>query len=100
MNILSNRVLDAGEFVEAYLGMYCVPADTFNECKNILCSNGVFITNGYKLTDIPKLAQGNYVIVQFSTEKNYIVYEYRVMPIQKKYLSSFKTNLAAQWSLR
>ena len=96
--IITNDVLSSHQFAEYYTGLYFTHCHTFNETKQCLSSQQIYISDGYLLSDIPKAimelpVDTPTVIVQFSTENNFTEYEYRLMRIQKKYLSRFIKNM-------
>lgn len=96
--IISDKILYGNHFVGYYTGKYFFRCDTLNEVKQCLVSEGIFISDGFKLTEIQEAFEKMEedtpcVIVQFSTEENYTEYEYRLMRIQKKYIKRFIKNM-------
>ena len=99
-NVLSNQILTARNYAEAYSGRYFAPCDTYEEVKKCLASCGIYISKGIRLKDFGpaedlKCAKDGmcYVLVQFSTEENYTEYEYLWMSVQKKYRKRFERYL-------
>jgi len=95
MNIICDKIISASTFAECYTGKYFTNTSTFKETKQRLLSCGISISDGYKFSEINNINDndGEYVVVCFSEEHNYVEYEYRVMYIQKKYRSRFKRYL-------
>lgn len=95
MKILCEKPLYAQTFVEYLTGYYYTKCDTFKEAKECLAYNNIYIGSGVPMTQLPSKAEktaGNndaYVLVQFSDEEDYTVYEYRFMRIQKKHVARF-----------
>ena len=94
--IISDKILYSSQFAEYYTGNYFFRCSTFNEVKQCLASERIFISKGFdfKLTEMQtafkKMPEdAPCVIVQFSTEEDYTEYEYRLMRIQKKYIKKF-----------
>lgn len=94
---VSNKLLTAKQFVEYYTGLYFPYCDTLKEAKNCLSSENIWIGDGCKLTEIDKikLSNGNFALVEFSTNDNYARYEIRIMRVQKRYLKRFLRNMTA-----
>ena len=94
LNIISDKVIDAPTLAFCYTGLYFTRSNTFRETWRCLCQYHIPLGDGLPLTKIGQAdPDGYYVIVQFSTEQNYTEYEYRLIRIQKKYLSRFLKNL-------
>lgn len=92
--IISNNMLHASQFVEYYCGLYFTQCDTFNEAREHLRRQCIYIGDGLKLTEIDKIDKNAmYVLVEFSLEDDYTQHEYRIMRIQKKYVSRFMKNM-------
>ena len=95
MKFITDDVLYGRTYVNAYTGKYFVGAvDTYEECRQACASECIYISKGYKLSEISKIPEtANCVLVQFSKETNYTEYEYKIMTVQKKYLRRFLKNL-------
>lgn len=95
MNIICNKIISASTFVECYTGKYFTNTSTFKETKQRLMSCGINLGDGYRLSEFDKIKDddGEYIVVSFSEEENYVEYEYRIMFIQKKYRNRFKRHL-------
>lgn len=91
MKILSNEVMNARQFVMYYTGLYFYNCDTHSEAMGCLRSAGIFLSDGETFENIDKM--NDCVIVQFSKEDDYTDYEYRAMPIQKRYKNRFLNNM-------
>lgn len=92
--IISDNILYSSQFVEYYTGKYFFRCATFNEVKQCLASEFIFVNKGFKLTEMQNMFgkvpdDTPCVIVQFSKEENYTEYEYRIMRIQKRYIKRF-----------
>lgn len=92
---VSDKLLFANQFVEYYTGLYFLHCDTLKEAKNCLSSENIWIGDGCKLTEIDKikLSDGNFALVEFSTDDDFTHHEIRIMRIQKKYLKRFLKNM-------
>lgn len=90
INFLCDKPIYASMFVECYTGLYYTKTDTFAEARRRLAYHHIGMADGWKLTEIDNIPDGTTcVLVQFSTEENYTEYEYRIMRVQKKYISRF-----------
>ena len=103
VQFIHDGVLDAVSFVECYTGLYFTHCHTFDEAYSCLAHKGIHVGNGYNLkTELGRINDNSpCVLVRFSTNEDYTLYEYRVMRIQKRYLSRFKRNLdklLKEWS--
>lgn len=93
--IITDKILYANEFVEYYTGKCFMDCDTFNEARDRLASECIYIKKGYPFSQIDKLDNNlAYAVVQFSTENDYTEHEYVIMRIQKKYLKRFLRNMS------
>lgn len=91
---ICEKPLTATQFAECYSNLYFTKCDTFGETKKCLASACIYIGDGWRLSEIDKIPDNTAcVLVEFSTDEDYTVYEYRVMRIQKKYLNRFIKNL-------
>lgn len=91
---VNDKAIYASKYVECYTGKYYTDCDTFNEAKDCLSLSHIRIDNGWRLSEIDKIPDGtNCVLVEFSSEDDYTVHEFRIMPIQKRYLKKFLTNM-------
>ena len=96
MTFITDDVIYASTYVEAYTGKYFFNVSTYKECQAACASEGIYISKGYRLSEIDKVPTDmNCILVQFSKESDYTEHDYLIMTIQKKYLSRFKKNLAA-----
>lgn len=93
MQIISNQVLDAAQFAECYTGLYFLRCDTYKETYNCLSSENIYIGKGYDFKQANNIPDCPCVIVRFCLEDNYLVSEYKIMRIQKRYLNRFLKNL-------
>lgn len=97
MNVLSDRVIDSSDYVEAYTGKYFFTVDTLDDAIFALNFNCIYPSRGYKLTEIEKVpASANVVFVRFALSKNSGEYETRIMTVQKKYLKRFTRFLTTE----
>ena len=92
--IISDSILYGSQFAEYYTGKYFFKCDTFEEVKNAIASEHIYIGDGEKLSNIPRTLNkapkdAAYVIVQFAKEEDYTQHEYRLIRIQTKYLKRF-----------
>jgi hypothetical protein len=97
MKFITDEVLYGSKYVEAYTGLYYYQPEvsTCEECRRACASSSIYISKGYKLTEIDKIPEtANCVLVQFSKEEDYTEPDYRIMTVQKKYLKRFLKNLA------
>ena len=95
MKFITDEVLYGSKFVEAYTSFYYFQTSTYEECRRACASSCIYISKGYKLTEIDKIPEtANCVLVQFSKEEDYTEPDYRIMTVQKKYLKRFLKNLA------
>lgn len=91
---ICDKLLSATKFAECYSNLYFVECDTFDETKKRLASACIYIGNGWRLSEIDKIPDDTAcVLVEFSTEEDYKIHEYRVMRVQKRYLKRFIRNL-------
>ncbi len=99
MRFITDNPLYPSQYAEAYTGMYFTRCDTYAECQRACASYHIYISKGYHLTDMDKIPENaNCVLVNFSTEEDYTKYDWRIMTIQKKYLSRFKKNLTEMYA--
>ena len=92
---INDKAMYASKYVECYTGNYYTDCDTFSEAKDCLSLSCIRIDNGWRLSEIDKIPDGtNCVLVEFSAEDNYTVHEFRIMPVQKRYLKKFLTNMS------
>ena len=92
--IISDEIITASQFAEYYSGKFFFNCDTYKEVKRALFCEGIYISDGINLTEIPEVLSkapkdSYFVIVQFSTEYDYTKYEYKLMRIQKRYIKRF-----------
>lgn len=94
VKFICDNVITASQYLECYTDKYYSGCDTFEEAKSCALQNNIRLSNGWRLSEIDQVpANTACVLVEFSTEWNYSDHEYRIMPVQKKYLSRFKANL-------
>ena len=95
MGVISNKVLYAYDYAAAYTGCYFSYCDTYNECARCCLSRGISISKPITLMDFSQKydPDKNYVLVCFSTPKDFTDYHYCYMTIQKKYLKRFEKYL-------
>lgn len=92
--IISDSILYGSQFAEYYTGKYFFKCNTFEEVKNAIASEHIYISDGEKLSNMPQMLSkapedAAYVIVQFAKEEDYTQHKYRLMRIQKKYIERF-----------
>ena len=92
--IISDEIITASQFAEYYSDKFFFNCDTYKEVKRALFCEGIYISYGINLTEIPEVLSkapkdSYFVIVQFSTEYDYTKYEYKLMRIQKRYIKRF-----------
>lgn len=91
---IDDKAMYAAKYVECYTGKYYTDCDTFSEAKKCLSLSHIRIDDGWRLSEIDKIPDGtSCVLVEFSSEGNYTVHEFRIMPIQKQYLTKFLANM-------
>lgn len=94
LTFICDNAIYPSEFVECYTGKYYTYCDTFSETEKYLSLSNIRIDNSWRLSEIDKIPNDTAcVLVEFSSENNYTIHELRIMPIQKRYLKRFITNL-------
>lgn len=95
MNMLSDRVLSARQFVEYATDSYYLRCDTLRElCSCFWSGTGTPVSKFWKLTDINKVPKDAYcAIVTVSKEDDYTDYENYIVRLQKKFVYRFIENM-------
>ena len=91
---VSDKAMYPNYFVACFTHQYYTDCDTLSETKQYLSLSHIRIDDGWRLSEIDKIPNGtNCALVEFSSEDDYTIHEFRIMPIQKRYLKKFLTNM-------
>lgn len=87
MVFISDDVITAEDFLQAYIGREFTLMDTYGECQKICSTWDMTMPKTYRLSEISKIPQNVHcLLVRFGKEKYSWEYEYKILTIQKKYL--------------
>lgn len=97
--IVTDTIISSSEFAKYYSDKYFFNCSTFKQTKDALCSEKIYIGNGFKLSEMEKVFSTwpdntLCVIVQFTDENNTDMSDYRVMRIQQRFEKKFIKRLS------